>query len=204
MRVSTLCVIGAGGAGLCAIKHGIDHGLQVTAFEQAKEIGGTWVFTSDYGNDIHSSMYKGLHTNLPKEVMQYPDLPFAEQERSYIPAEDVLAYYRWYANKFDLCRHVKFEHNVVRVRPMLDGSWEVLVKKDLPEGSEYITLCFDAVLVCNGHYSTPAMPKYEGSEAFKGKQLHSHDYKCADPFKDQQVLGKLFVIQLDSQFIFVP
>ena len=38
-------------------------------------------------NLIHSSMYKNLRTNLPKEVMAFPDFPFDDSEcgkRSFI------------------------------------------------------------------------------------------------------------------------
>ena len=32
------------------------------------------------GMPIHSSMYKSLKTNLPKEVMAFPDFPFSSDE----------------------------------------------------------------------------------------------------------------------------
>lgn len=60
-----VAVIGAGTAGICAVKHALDNGFNVTAYEQAKQVGGTWVYTDqigndEYGLDVHSSMYKGL------------------------------------------------------------------------------------------------------------------------------------------------
>lgn len=69
-----LCVIGAGAAGICAAKNGLDFGCDVTVFEQTESVGGTWVYTDEVakdknGLDVHSSMYQGLYTNLPKEVM---------------------------------------------------------------------------------------------------------------------------------------
>lgn len=69
-----LCVIGAGAAGICAAKNGIEFGCTVTVFEQSENVGGTWVYTDEVatdknGLDVHSSMYQGLYTNLPKEVM---------------------------------------------------------------------------------------------------------------------------------------
>lgn len=186
-----VCVIGAGATGLCAIKQGISFGCEVIAFEQTDHIGGTWVYTDEvgkdkYGLDIHSSMYQGLRTNLPKEIMCYPDFPFPEHEESYIKAEDVLQYLQLYAKKFDLEKYVKFEHHILRVRPLLDDSWEVLVK-DLKEDN-YETYNFDAVLICNGHYNTPNMPFYKGQNEFKGTQFHTHDYRNPVPFKGGKVL----------------
>lgn len=60
-----IAVIGAGTAGICAAKHALVRGYKVTVFEQAKQVGGTWVYTENVGTDefgleVHSSMYKGL------------------------------------------------------------------------------------------------------------------------------------------------
>lgn len=60
-----ICVIGAGTAGLCAAKTAHQEGCQVTVFESAKQVGGTWIYTDhvgkdEYGLDVHTSMYQGL------------------------------------------------------------------------------------------------------------------------------------------------
>lgn len=60
-----IAVIGAGTAGLCAAKHSLQNGFDVTVFEQAAQVGGTWVYTDNigkdtFGLDVHSSMYQGL------------------------------------------------------------------------------------------------------------------------------------------------
>ena len=39
---------------------------------------------------------------------------------------------------------------------------------------------FDAVVVCNGHYSEPRTPNYPGSDAWPGVQTHSHNYRTPD------------------------
>ncbi|KAG5680259.1 hypothetical protein PVAND_009778 [Polypedilum vanderplanki] len=186
-----LCVIGAGAAGLAAAKNGLKLNCDVTVFEQSNAVGGTWVYTDEigkdkYGLDVHSSMYKGLHTNLPKEIMSFPDFPIPYQEKSYILAEDMLAYLNLYADNFKLKEKIKFEHHVVRVRPLIDDTWEVLVR-DL-KIEKYLIYNFDLIFICNGHYHTPIIPFYEGKNFFKGKILHSHDYRCPDPFENETVL----------------
>lgn len=60
-----IVVIGAGPSGLCAAKHAISNGYDVTVYEQTANVGGTWVYTdqignNDYGLPIHSSMYQHL------------------------------------------------------------------------------------------------------------------------------------------------
>lgn len=190
MRV---CVIGAGAAGLCAIKYALSFGCEVTAFEQNEKIGGTWRYTDEvgkdkYGNDIHSSMYKSLNTNLPKELMSFPDFPFPLSDKSFIPASDVDDYLNLYADNFQLRSHIRFEHHVLRVRPLQEtgDAWEIIVQ-NLAERSYEQHYC-DIVLVCNGHFSTPSTPPFHGSEVFRGGQIHSHDYKLPDPFAGKRVL----------------
>lgn len=186
------CVIGAGGAaGLCAIKNCIQQGIDVIGFEQTNEIGGTWVYTEktgrdEYGLDIHSSMYRALHTNLPKEIMLFPDFPFPHQEKSFIPASDVLNYLKQYAENFNVYDKIKFRHAVVRVRPLIDDTWEVIVKNLIANKIEHFV--FNQLLICNGHFSVPHIPKFEGIRAFKGRQMHSHEYRVPEMFTNERVL----------------
>jgi dimethylaniline monooxygenase (N-oxide forming) len=196
-----ICVVGGGGAaGLCAIKHCLQKNLDVIGFEQTSSIGGTWVYTEKIGFDehnlpIHSSMYRSLHTNLPKELMCFPDFPFPPHESSYLPASEVLTYLRSYADAFRVREKIKFNHHVVNVRPLLpppsNGSggdlWEVLVRNLITK--EYETLQFDGVLVCNGHFSVPHIPsEFVGREVFKGRQMHSHEYRTPEIFTNERVL----------------
>ncbi|XP_058833424.1 senecionine N-oxygenase-like [Topomyia yanbarensis] len=187
------CIIGAGTAGLGTAKRVLEAGGQVVIFEQTDQIGGTWNYTDavgkdKYGLDIHTSMYQGLRTNLPKEIMGFPDFPIPEQKESYIPSQDILGFLRMYADKFDLTRHVRFEHHVVMVDIVDIGlkKWKVQVK-NLPEAKIEL-FYFDYVFVCNGHYHTPLTPNYRNANLFQGRQLHSHDYRSAEHFKDEKVL----------------
>ena len=71
-----VAVIGAGAAGLVALRHLGDRldRFQPVAFEQSPQVGGTWVYTDDIGTDsttglpVHSSMYRHLRVNIPVEV----------------------------------------------------------------------------------------------------------------------------------------
>lgn len=185
-----VCIIGAGMAGVCVAKHSLANGFKTTVFEQTGVIGGTWVYCentdkTEYGLDVHSSMYKSLHTNLPKEVMGFPDFPFQEQNQSYIPADDVLQFVRDYAENFKVNEHIKFHHYVVRARPY-DGKWEVIVK-DLPN-NKYLTYRFDYLFICNGHYENPLLPEIQGIEDFIGETMHSHHYREPSKFNNESVL----------------
>lgn len=184
-------IIGAGAAGLCAIKHSIAFGCEAVAFEQCGVIGGTWVYTdstesSTNGIVVHSnSMYDGLRTNLPKELMQFPDFPFPPNEKSFLPANDVNDYLNSYADAFGLRNCIKLNHHVLRVRPA-NGEWEVITLNYAESRNE--TFKFDIVLVCNGHFSDPDKPNIEGSNLFLGHQMHSHDFRTTKRFQNKKVL----------------
>lgn len=38
------------------------------------------------------------------------------------------------------------------------------------------------------HYSVPLIPKLEGMDEFRGKIVHSHDYREPEEFKDKRVV----------------
>eukprot|EP00775_Hariotina_reticulata_P007189 gene7189-7403_t len=79
-------VIGAGAAGLAVARELLREGHDVTILEAASHIGGAWHFDNSTDSDllgrdpsrcrVHSSMYSGLRTNLPRQVMTLLDLPF--------------------------------------------------------------------------------------------------------------------------------
>ncbi|ETN67912.1 dimethylaniline monooxygenase [Anopheles darlingi] len=188
------CIIGAGASGVCAAKTVLEAGGQVTVYERTDEIGGTWVYTDEVGTDryglpVHSSMYQGLKTNLPKEIMGFPGYEMAPQDASYVRADEVLGFIRDYSNHYGVTELIRFGHLVEEVKPHPssdEGRWSVKVRnlREASSREEY----FDFVLVCNGHYHTPYVPSYPGREEFLGHQLHSHDFRNPDVFKDHTVL----------------
>lgn len=113
--------------------------------------------------------------------MEFPDFPYPEDTLVFPTQPDVLNYLHSYANRFDLKKHIKFNHSVVRVAPIEDDNWEIVVK-NLRDGT-FETNFFNAVFVANGHYSVPQIPKIAGSNEFKGKIIHSHDFRTAEAFR---------------------
>ncbi|GAQ82615.1 Flavin-binding monooxygenase family protein [Klebsormidium nitens] len=215
-RVSrSVCVIGAGAAGLVALKELREEGHQVTAFEQNEDIGGVWKYDPDTDDDplgiredrkkVHSSMYASLRTNLPREIMSFAAYPFVpsgepgRDDRRFCSHQEVQAYLRDYARHFDLHRHIRFGTQVLRVSRLPEktnqyGSvqqplWEVVTRTaSSSENWACDTTEFDAVVVCNGHYSQPKLATIEGIASWPGRQLHSHNYRTPGPFAGQTVV----------------
>lgn len=72
------------------------------------------------------------------------------------------------------------------MRPLEKNRWQV-TSVDKPTG-EVIIAEYDAVMVCNGHYNDPWMPKLKGQEKFKGQISHSHTYRKPEPLTGKRVL----------------
>ncbi|XP_055891637.1 uncharacterized protein LOC106078289 [Biomphalaria glabrata] len=201
----TVAVVGAGAAGLCALRHltssehvASRHHFEVTCFEQSSRVGGTWIYTERTGSDqnglpVHSSMYKNLRTNLPVQCMAFPDFPFKSTRPSFVKHEVVQEYLEDYASHFDLFKHIKFQTLVKWIQPVNMQSelkklqWEVTTC-DVVNKIEHQPELFDAILVCNGHYADPLIPDIPGIETFSGQVYHSHDYRVPETFSDKVVV----------------
>lgn len=116
--------------------------------------------------------------------MEFPDHAYPNGTISYPTQSVVLNYLRSYADRFDVKKHIKFTHLVIRVLPIENGKWEVIVK-DL-RNDKFLTLIYDVVFVCTGRFSTLRYPSIPGMDEFRGKSLHSHDYRTAETFRGEE------------------
>ncbi|XP_050429759.1 senecionine N-oxygenase-like [Adelges cooleyi] len=189
----SIAIIGCGAAGLPALRHfSEDESFTCVAFEQTDSVGGTWVYTDQIGTDqyglpVHSSMYKSLRTNLPKEIMELPGFPHkGPEDKSYVAANEMLKYLEDYAQHFGLTKHIKFHHHVKEVYPLEGDRWRVTVVNLQSQLTK--TLEFDGVIVCIGNYSNPVIPDVPGIRKFQGMKIHSHDYRDSSIFKDKSTV----------------
>ncbi|XP_039603315.1 flavin-containing monooxygenase FMO GS-OX-like 4 [Polypterus senegalus] len=196
-----VAVIGAGAAGLCAARHLLarqDVFCPPVLYELTKRVGGTWVYEERVGRDeddlpVYSSMYRDLRTNIPKEVMAFPDFPFDKHLPSFVHHTEVRKYLNQYCDHFGIREHIKFHRLVESVRPVFSESrqggltWDVTTSDATGKGHK-TTNQFDAVMVCNGHFFDPYIPPIAGLENFKGMLMHSHDYRVAEPFAGKSVV----------------
>ncbi|XP_075688327.1 flavin-containing monooxygenase 5-like [Rhinoderma darwinii] len=184
-----VAVIGAGTSGLVAIKSCLEEGLEPTCFERTKDIGGLWRFDENPEAD-RASIYKSVIINTSKEMMSYSDFPIPDDFPNFMHNSKILQYFRLYAEHFQLTQYIQFKTTVCSVKKMPDfstsGQWEVTTEKD---GNQESAI-FDAVLVCSGHHTDAHLPlnTFPGIEKFKGRYLHSRDYKNPEEFKGKRVI----------------
>lgn len=177
-----IAIIGAGAAGLAAASV-LQRTQSVTLFEQQSVVGGLW-HTAD--NFKHTALYPSLRSNLPAGLMAFLDFPFQrhlipQREGDYPGPAAVAAYLQAYASHHQLTPKIQFNSEVTRISPIHDTQW-------LIELADRPAQLFDAVVVCNGHYTQPNRPVIEGSRESQLKILHAKDYVNPDPFCGQRVL----------------
>ncbi|CAF0756426.1 unnamed protein product [Adineta steineri] len=196
----TIAIIGAGPCGLSqllAFKQAEqDQLVELVCFERQAEWGGLWQYTALTGTDscgepIHSSMYRQLWSNGPKEVLEYVDYTFEQHFGvsipSYPPRAVLYDYITGRAKAGDIRKFIQFR-TAVRSVDFDDNTkkFHVTIEDLTNQLTKYLT--FDHVIVASGHYTIPNMPDFEGISKFPGRVLHSHDYRGADEFVNKNLL----------------
>eukprot|EP00667_Euglena_gracilis_P029522 EG_transcript_39280 len=152
--IQDVAVIGAGAAGLAAAKALREVGFNVAVYERLPAPGGVWLYRPNEG-----PMYDNLVTNIPKEVMQFTDVPFPSAWNSYCHHTQVLQYLQDYAERHGLSSVVRFGCTVLSVQLLPnDATPRWAVSYCAPDEKDPAVEYFDAVVVCNGHYNVPFEP----------------------------------------------
>ncbi|KAA8521876.1 hypothetical protein F0562_012810 [Nyssa sinensis] len=196
----SVAVIGAGAGGLVAARELRREGHKVVVFEREDKVGGTWVYNPNIDSDpigidpsrnvVHSSLYASLRTNLPREVMGCREYPFVATNKSqrdprrFPGHREVLEYLNDYVSEFGLNELLRFGTEVSHVGLVEEGKWKVRSRI----GEDRVDEIYDAVVVCNGHYTEPRIAEIPGIDVWPGKQIHSHNYRVPEPFRDQVVV----------------
>ncbi|KAK1420135.1 hypothetical protein QVD17_21486 [Tagetes erecta] len=197
-----VAVIGAGVAGLTAARELQRESLQVVVFEKSNQLGGTWAYDPRVESDllgvdpkrdvVHSSLYKSLKTNLPRELMSFTDFKFGEKvysdPRLFPGHEEVLMFLKDFASHFELTKLIRFNTMVTRVEVVDSAGIPEFVVESNTNGVNSVEV-FDAVVICNGRNTQPLLPTdIPGIETWSRKQMHSHNYRVPEPFRDQIVV----------------
>lgn len=200
--MTRVAIIGAGPSGMAqlrAFQSAQAKGAEIpeiVCFEKQSDWGGQWNYTwhagmDEHGEPVHSSMYRYLWSNGPKECLEFADYTFDEHFGrpigSYPPRAVLWDYIKGRVEKANVRQYVRFDTAVRFIQ--FDEKTELfsVTVHDYQKDQTY-TEIFDYVIVASGHFSTPKIPEYPGFESFGGRILHAHDFRDALEFKNKNVL----------------
>jgi len=169
------CVIGAGPAGLAALKNFQERGIPTVGFEREDDVGGNW-----YYGKPSSSVCRSTHLISSKRMTEFIDHPMPREYPPYPSHAQAWDYLRSYATRFRLYDRIRFRTSVTRVEPTADGYWQVATDTDDAPRK------FRGVVVANGHHWDPLWPEIPGR--FDGTLLHAKQYKTPDVLAGQRTL----------------
>lgn len=180
-----IVVIGAGQAGLSSAYHLQRRGLApergFVVLDQNAEAGGAWQYRWP---SLTLSTVNGIH--------DLPGLKFAEAVadlgETVEAAVAVPRYFAAYEKAFELP-----VHRPVKVVVVCDRGGRLRVETD--------RMLYSArgIINATGTWETPYIPDIPGRDRFRGRQLHTRDYRTADEFRGQHVVivgGGISALQL--------
>jgi cation diffusion facilitator CzcD-associated flavoprotein CzcO len=159
-------VIGAGMAGvLSAIKLREAGFTDVTVYEKADRLGGTW----------RENTYPGIACDVPAHLYTYTFAPNPEWSHAFAPGPEILAYFESVAARYGVDGLIRYTNEVRRLE--YEGNrWRI--ETSTGERDEA-----DVVIAATGVLHHPRYPDIDGLDDFAGKVFHSarwdHDVPLA-------------------------
>jgi len=163
---SNTIIIGAGPAGLAVGACLKQAGIQSILLEQSDKVGSAW-----------RRHYDRLHLHTDKRNSELPFAPFPKEYPRYPARDQVVDYLESYAKKFDL--DIRFNQQVTAAWRE-NNQWLVQTQDERYSASNLV--------IAAGNTREPFIPEWKGRNLFKGKVLHSSEYKNGAQFKGQNVL----------------
>lgn len=161
-------IVGAGfggmGAAIALRRIGID---SLLILERDSDVGGTW----------HANTYPGIAVDIASSAYSFSFEPNPCWSRRFAPGQELAAYARHIADKYDLRRHLRFGQSVEQVAyDETHKLWRISIA-----GQPALTA--RVLILATGYLSRPNHPDIPGIENFGGKVMHSaawdHRYDVA-------------------------
>lgn len=166
MRVDAV-VVGAGQAGLATAWHLKDSGMSFRLLEAGDQPGGAWQAYYDSLKLFSPAAYSGL-----------PGLPFPGAPGRYPHRNDVVDYLQDYAGHFSL--PVETNRRVLRVERENAG-----FRVETGDGEIIHAHC---VIAASGAFANPYIPPLPGLDGFRGRHLHSAQYRNTQGFEGKRIV----------------
>lgn len=195
-------IIGAGPSGMAQLRafesarqNGADI-PEIVCFEKQSDWGGQWnsswrIGLNEHGEPVHSSMYRHLWSNGPKECLEFSDYSFdrhfGKAISSFPPREVLFDYIKGRVEKSEVRKYVRFNTVARHTSYNAETQEFTLTVENLLDGTteEHV---FDKLVVSTGHFSVPTVPEFKGINTFPGEVLHAHDFRGAERFSGKRML----------------
>ncbi|MDQ8045285.1 MAG: FAD-dependent oxidoreductase [Solirubrobacteraceae bacterium] len=178
----SVLVIGAGSAGIAALKTLRDRGIQATAVDGAAQIGGRWANQDPAHGPV---AYRTLHSGTSRDALSYADLAAPLALPVFPSARQVADYCEAYVDTFDLRDHIELGLGVDRVErdPGPGRGWTVVMADGVERHA-------DALVVATGPFGRPRHPQptLPGIAGFGGEVMHVHDYRGPSQLEGKRVV----------------
>lgn len=169
-----IVVIGAGQAGLSSVYHLKRRGLApnrgFVVLDQSPNAGGAWQFR-----------WPSLTLSTVNRIHDLPGLPFSAAVDTAEPqveaAVAVPKYFEAYEKMFDLP-----VYRPVKVSVVCGRGDRFTIESDRIEVSAR------GIINATGTWETPYIPEYPGADRFRGRTLHTRDYRTASEFAGKHVV----------------
>ena len=170
------CLVGAGPAGLVMARALIKEGVPFDWYERNSNVGGIW----DMDN-ADTPMYDSCHFISSKYTSGFYGFPMPKNYPDYPSWDQIRDYIRDFADKYDLKRRVSFGVGVEDAQPTAGDQWEI----KLTNGKTEI---YEGLINATGVTWHANRPPIKGEESFKGKIMHSVEYRTPAEFDGKRVL----------------
>jgi cation diffusion facilitator CzcD-associated flavoprotein CzcO len=154
---------------LCAIKLREAGITDLTLYEKAERLGGTW----------RENTYPGLCCDVPSHLYSYSFEPNPDWTHWFSPGSEIRTYFDEVAKKYDLDPLIRYNREITRCE-LEDGRWHLTTQ----EGEEDIA---DFVICATGVLHHPVYPDYEGLDCFEGAMFHSARWDHGVPLEGRRV-----------------
>lgn len=155
-----IAVVGAGMGGLCAAIKAREAGHDVTIFEHADSVGGTW----------RANRYPGVACDVPAILYQFSFAPNPHWSHNYARGPEIHAYTKSLVDQFGLAEVLRLNEGVASAHWDADaGTWTLQTEHGA-------TKTFDAIVPALGQLSRPCLPDIAGVDDFAGPKWHAAEW----------------------------
>jgi cation diffusion facilitator CzcD-associated flavoprotein CzcO len=170
MRELRVIVIGAGMAGILAGIKLKEAGISdVTIYEKADRIGGTW----------RENTYPGLTCDVPSHHYTYTFERNPDWTRHMPPGPEIQDYFQHVTEKYGIDKLIRFNTEISRAE-FTEGRWQLT----LDNGD---TDCADIVIAATGVLHQTSSPNIPGMDQFEGAIFHTARWDHSVPLDGKRV-----------------